>query len=51
MNKIDEFSSHFHNLNLKYVENIRGFDPNEIFVEHMLTVGFISSFIHIVLGE
>jgi hypothetical protein len=51
MNKIDEFSNHFHNLNLKYVENIIGFDPNEIFLEHMLKVGFINSFIHIVLGE
>jgi nucleoside-triphosphatase THEP1 len=51
MNKIDEFANHFHNLNLKYAENIRGFDPNGIFVEHMLTVGFSSSFIHTVLGE
>ena len=31
MNKIDEFANHFHNFNLKYVENIRGFDPNGIF--------------------
>jgi hypothetical protein len=51
MIKIDEFTNHFHNLNLKYVENIRGFDPNGIFVEHMLTMGFSSSFIHTVLGE
>jgi len=51
MNKIDEFANHFHNLNLKYVEKIRGFDPNWIFLEHMLTVGFSNSFIHIVLGE
>jgi hypothetical protein len=51
MNKIDEFANHFHNLNLKYVENIRGFEPNGIFVEHMLTMGFCSSFIHTFLGE
>jgi hypothetical protein len=51
MNKIDEFVNHFHNLNLKYAERIKGFDPNEIFVEHMLSVGFSNSFIHIVLGE
>jgi hypothetical protein len=51
MNKIDEFTSHFHNLNLKYAERIRGFDPNGIFVGHMLTMGFSSSFIHTVLGE
>jgi len=30
-------------LNLKYVENIRGFDPNGIFLEHMLTMGFSNS--------
>jgi hypothetical protein len=51
MNKIDEFANHFHNLNLKYIEKIIGFDPNRIFVEHMLTVGFSNSFIHTVLGE
>jgi hypothetical protein len=51
MNKIDEFENYFHNLNLKYVENIRGFDPNEIFVEHILTIGFSNLFIHTVLVE
>jgi hypothetical protein len=51
MNKIDEFTNHFHNLNLKYVEMIKWFDPNEFFLEHMLTVGFSNSFIHTVLGE
>jgi hypothetical protein len=51
INKIDGFSNHFHNLNLKYDENIKGFDPNEIFVEHILVVGFNISFIHIVLSE
>jgi len=50
INKIDEFVNHFYNLNLKYAENIRGFDPNIIFVEHMLTMGFSNSFIHTVLG-
>jgi len=51
MNKINEFENHLHNLNLKYATKIRGFDTNEIFVELTLTVGFINSFIHIVLGE
>jgi hypothetical protein len=51
INKINEFANHFHNLNLKYVERIKGFDPNGIFVEHMLAVGFNNSFIHIVLSE
>jgi hypothetical protein len=36
INKIDEFANHFNNVNLKYVEKIKGFDPNKIFVEHML---------------
>ena len=51
MNKIDEFANHFQKLNLKYVENIRGFEPNKIFLEHMLTVGFSNSCIHSILGE
>jgi hypothetical protein len=51
MNKIDEFSNHFHILNLKYAEKIRGFDPNGIFLEHMLILGFSSSFIHTILEE
>jgi hypothetical protein len=51
MNKIDKFANHFHNLNLQFVENIRGFEPNGIFMEHMLIVGFSNSFIHTVLGE
>jgi hypothetical protein len=40
VNKINEFANHFHNLNLMYAEKIRGFDPNIIFMEHMLTMGF-----------
>jgi hypothetical protein len=49
--KIDEFVNHFHNVNIKYVEKIKAFDPNVIFVEHMLEVGFNNSIIHIVLSE
>jgi hypothetical protein len=43
--------NHFHNVDLKYVENINGFDPNRIFVEHIMAVGLNNSFIHIVLSE
>jgi hypothetical protein len=50
MNEIDEFENHFHNLNLKYAEMIKGFDLNKIFVEHILAVGFSNSFIHTALG-
>jgi hypothetical protein len=51
INKIDDFVNHFHNVNLKYVEKIKGFDPNKIFVEHMLSVAFNNSFIHTILSE
>jgi hypothetical protein len=51
INKIDEFVNHFHNVNLKYVERIKGFDPNKILVEHMFSVGFNNSFIHTILSE
>ena len=51
INKIDECANHFHNLNLKFVEKVKGFDPKRIFLEHMLAVGFSNPFIHTVLGE
>jgi hypothetical protein len=51
INKIDEFANHFHNLNLKYAKKIKWFDPNGIFVEHMLAMGFNNSFIHTFLSE
>ena len=44
MNKIDGFTSHFHNFNLKCYEKVKGFDPDGIFVEHLLAVGLNSSF-------
>jgi hypothetical protein len=51
VNKIDKFAGHFKNLNLKYDERIKGFDPNGIFQEHLLSVGFSISFIHRRLTE
>jgi hypothetical protein len=51
MNKIDEFTCHFHSLNLKYAERVKGFDPSGIFVEHILGVGFINYFINAILNE
>jgi hypothetical protein len=38
-------------VSLKYVEKIKGFHPNKIFVGHMLSVGFINSFIQTILNE
>jgi hypothetical protein len=51
MNKIDEFVGHFHSLNLKYDERVKGFDPSGIFVEHLLEIGFKNSFINTILNE
>jgi hypothetical protein len=51
MNKINEFAGHFHSLNLKYVERVKGFDPGGIFLEHILVVGFNNSFINSILNE
>jgi hypothetical protein len=46
INKIDESACHFKNLNLTYAGRIKGFDPNGIFREHLVTIFFSSSFIH-----
>jgi hypothetical protein len=51
MNKIDGFVGHFHSFNLKCVEKVKGFDPDGIFVEHLLVVGFNSSFTDTILNE
>jgi hypothetical protein len=51
MNKIDEFMSHFHSLNLKYSEKLKGFDASGIFVEHLLVVGFNNYFINVIFNE
>ena len=46
VNNIDEFVGHFKNLNLEYAERLKGFDPNGIFRENLVVVGFNNSFIH-----
>jgi hypothetical protein len=51
INKIDEFANNFNNISLKYAENLKGFDPNKIFVGHMLSIGFNKYFIQNVLSE
>jgi hypothetical protein len=43
-NKIDEFAAHFNNLNLRYDEILRGFDPNKLFLQHLQTLGFDNYF-------
>jgi hypothetical protein len=42
---------HFNNLNLKYAKKLKGFDPNGIFVEHLLVVSFNISFINTIMNE
>jgi hypothetical protein len=44
VNKIDEIAAHFSNLNLRYAEILRGFDPNNFFLQHLQTLGFNNSF-------
>jgi len=44
VNKIDEFAAHSSNLNLRYAESLRGFDPNKIFLQHLQTLGFGNCF-------
>jgi hypothetical protein len=43
--------NHFNNVNLKYAQNIKGFDPKKSFMEHMLSVEFKNSFVHTILSE
>jgi hypothetical protein len=51
LNNIEEFMGHFHKLNLKYVEKVKGFEPSGIFEEHLLAIGFNNSFIYTILNE
>jgi hypothetical protein len=51
MNKNDEFARYFHNLNLIYVERVKGFDPSEMFLEYILAIGFNNYFINTILNE
>jgi hypothetical protein len=44
VNIIDEFTALSSNLNLRYVEILRGFDPNNFFLQHLQTLGFDNSF-------
>jgi hypothetical protein len=37
--KIDEFASYLDQYNLRFAEEIKGFDPNHLFYNHMVSVG------------
>jgi hypothetical protein len=51
MNKIDDFSTHFNHLNLKYENKIKGFDPSNISMDHMQSMGFSSAFTQTILSK
>ena len=46
VNKIDDFASHFSISNLRYAEDIRGFDPYDIFRQHLQTLGLSDCFVN-----
>jgi hypothetical protein len=37
--KIDEFASYLDQYNLRFAEEIKGFDPNHLFYNHMISIG------------
>jgi hypothetical protein len=45
VNKIDEFAVHSSISNLRYAEIIRGFDPYNIFRQHLQTLGVYDCFL------
>jgi hypothetical protein len=51
VNEIDEFAMHSSNFNLRYAENLRGFDPDNIFRKHLQTLGFSNCFFKKPLSE
>jgi hypothetical protein len=44
--KIDEYASYFDQFNLNFVEEIKGFDPNNLFYNHMVVVRLIPTIIN-----
>ena len=46
VNKIDDFLAHSSISNLRYVEIIRGFDPCNIFWQHLQTLGLDNCFLN-----
>jgi hypothetical protein len=44
--KIDEFATQFDHYNLKLENQVRGFDPQQYFMNHMVFIGFSVSYIN-----
>jgi hypothetical protein len=41
---IDEYAGQFDQFDLKVAEEIKGFDPNQLFMKHMISVGYSVSY-------
>jgi hypothetical protein len=44
--KIDEFATQFDQYNIKLGNEVKGFDPQQWFMNHMVSVGFNASYIN-----
>jgi hypothetical protein len=52
ISKIDEYVAYFDHSNLRYAEEIKGFDPSHIFYNHLISVGLNPALINsVVSGE
>jgi hypothetical protein len=50
--KIDEYATQFDQYNMKFAKEIKGFDPNHLFHDHMVSVGFSNTLINtFIFGE
>jgi hypothetical protein len=46
INKFDDFAAHFSTSNLRYDEHIKGFDPYDIFRQHLHSLGLDNCFVN-----
>jgi hypothetical protein len=46
VNKIDNFAAHYSILNLRYVEDIKGLKPYDIFRQHLKKLGLNDCFVN-----
>jgi hypothetical protein len=52
ISKIDEYASYFDHFNMRFIENIKGFDHDHLFYNHMVSVGLNPSLINtLIYGE
>jgi hypothetical protein len=51
ISKIDEYATFFNHSNLRYVEEIKGFDPSHLFYNHLVLVGLSPALINSVVSR